>query len=416
MKLPKTTKIILMVVLVLLLGLGGFYLTKTRKNSSTMVNKTAESSPATELKSQEKFLYFSDGNYESNQFVFRVSKSNLANLLTTTEKFTIKFPLVGTSSFDNEPIQWSRDGKVMAYSYGDEGGEDAPSEANSYHLIAKTNNQEISIIGGIEVWQIKKWLLMPDGKSLYYIKSDSTEQNSKQHIYRYTFKNNQTEKLVETTQYSGSSSPWELLADNKTLCFIKNLDSDNRNPYLISYETGSNTLKETKLMENVDTSKAFMGTFSDGSLNISPDGKLIAYRDRRSETEHGIGIYNIETKQSYDLVSAGNQRSTNDISWSPDSKYITYVTTVFAAGDGQYEMVELNKVDISSKKKIKLDESESGNSAVGFLSALGFSPDGKKIAYTKNKYLRLYDLDTNMSVSVSGHSDLNYTQIQWIGF
>ncbi len=99
--------------------------------------------------------------------------------------------------------------------------------------------------------------------------------------------------------------------DSRKLVYV----SDRNGPYNV-YLYDFDTQAETRLTS---------GEQSDAAPRFSPDGKSISYTRGGS----GLWVYEIATKQERQLTAAvvGRQPlvNTEDVSWSPDSRYLAYV-------------------------------------------------------------------------------------------
>jgi tricorn protease len=103
----------------------------------------------------------------------------------------------------------------------------------------------------------------------------------------------------------------------------------------------------------------------------SPDGKLIAHRDKNQR----LFLYNLERKKNT-LIDESKLEDFNNLTWSPDSKWLAYVDRA----DNMFRRVKLYGVAESKTAFLTSDRFESSSPA--------WSPDGKWLYLLSDRNLR----------------------------
>lgn len=364
----------------------------------------------TDVSSQNGYFKWINHLYEIGN-----SKSNTKEIKTSNYLLSSGYE---SSSSDN-PVQWSADGKTFAYSFADEGGMDAPASVNSYNLVVVKNGISETIISHLEAFQVPKFLITPDDKSVIYIKTDETkEEGAKYSLYSYDITNKNTVILdADITDYA-RSSPMYLSGDNTSIYILRNKYDLDKNLYQYKINLFTKNKTENIILEGVDKNSAFMGSFSDSDASISPSGKLVAYRYQLSANKTAVGIYDMVSKNSTEVFAGEEKRSVNNVVWSPNERSIAFETTFFGTGsipDDEY--LHLFKIDVATKDQKLVDQSTKSSSNVGFLTTLGFSPDNNKLAYNKERKIMYYDFNKNESVEVYNLSKQDIVKaFGWVGF
>ena len=123
---------------------------------------------------------------------------------------------------------------------------------------------------------------------------------------------------------------------------------------------------------------------------------------------------------SEDLYNPGEKKSVNNFAWTPDSKTLAFDTTYFGQGDGAGEELKLVAVNVETNAQTILAESTVSSGLSGALLALGWSPDGKKLAYIGGSSLKYYNIDTSASVEVAqaptGNNGFSLKGFEWVGY
>lgn len=408
----KTLKILLTVfVIVLVLGGGAtyyfaFYSPKsqtsdtepTKKTSQNNVTETEEEDNSTTNEyssitaNAPSFTFALRGPVDSTTNSFTSYLYKISDSSTNNKDFTLDYPSVSSSSEAsgaNDAVQWSADSKVMAYAYGDEGGMDAPEVPNSFSLVAINNGIKQTVISNLEVAQIPKWLLTPNGDAIYYIKASSTDESAEFSLNKYELKTQKT--TVEASYINKSfalngSEIFYLKNNTQENLYIIATKEDNNHAmlYRFIYNLKNKQVAEEILAPGLSSDRAFMGSYSTSDVTVSPDGTMIAYRYKISATKHGVSIYNFADKSSTDIYEPEDKRSINSIKWSPDSKSIAFETTYFGTGTMTSGNLSLVKIDIASKQATVIDTSNSSSSNTGFLRTFNGRQIAKNLLTQKN--------------------------------
>lgn len=420
----KTLKIVLIVVVVLVgLAVAGFYgykayFSKDKSQSQEAEKTTPNQTEAEKINPTVVFSIYNPnqvgGKYQLTNYKFDTT----TNLLTD-DILQLDLPNVSSGSesvYANDSIQWSKDGKTFAYATGDEGGMDAPAVANSFKLHLVRDGVETIVVKDLEVAQVPKWLLSPTATKIYFLKGSSASEGATFALIAYDIQAKTEKTLVPDVEYFRNGGPLMLSADNGKLIIVAS--NQNNKVYSLEYDLTNSTSKKEELLVGVNTSQAFMGSFSATDLSISPDLNYVAYRTKVSETRHGISLYSLKDKTSKQIFVPDEKKSINDVVWSPDSGNIAFETTYFGTGDGTAETQAIYSINIATETKAKIVEGTGGNSGTGFLKVLTWSPDGKYIAYTQSKKIKIYNVGTkNISEIFSTDMEtLNLKALSWIGF
>ncbi|OQB05519.1 MAG: hypothetical protein BWY19_00981 [bacterium ADurb.Bin212] len=442
----KTLKILLsLFAAVIILGGAatyyfGFYTTGTKEAVKDSVKETQQEDSSddssTKVENSEysniiaygpSFIFALRGPIESNTNSFSGIIYDLADKSTNNKEILLDYPLLSSSSESssaNDSVQWSTDSRVMAYAYGDEGGMDAPEVPNSFSLIAINYGVKQTVVSGLEVAQVPKWLLTPNGKEIYYIKASSTDESAEYSLNKYDVNTQKTTVVASgfDKSYATGGSEIFISGDESKIYIITSKSVDNYSTlYRLTFDlsqTEDYVYSDGAMAPGLNNSRSFMGSYSSSDVVVSPDGEMIAYRYKISATKHGVSIYNVKSKTSTDIYEPEENRSINGIKWSPDSKSIAFETTYFGTGEMTSGNLSLVKVDIASKQSAVIDSSSSSSSNTGFIRTLAWSQDSKKLAYTKELKIYYYDFDSSKSniIYSSTSSDFNLKGLSWVSY
>lgn len=440
----KSTKVliwILAVMVVVALGCGGWYYFGYAKDGKS--KNQAETSEGAKKSDSSTLNEYSDitasaesiafANYpngiDSESAAWRINLVKLSDLTATNKDFTTDFYLTSSgfeSVYANNSVQWSKDGTVFAYSYGDEGGMLPAEVANSFKLILIKDGTATTVLENLEPYQIPKWKLMPDGKSIIYFKAYPLEETNiddlNYAIYKYDIAAGTHTGLESDSSYGASSaSPIFINDSGDTFYLVRSEDiGDVHKLYRFQFDLATNTESEDEILSGIDPARAFLGNFSETDVSISPDGTKVAYRYKISESIHGVALYNMTDSSSEDLYNPGEKKSVNNFAWTPDSKTLAFDTTYFGQGDGAGEGLKLIKIDVATNTPTTLAESTVSAGLSGALSAISWSPDGKKLAYTNESNLKYYNIDSSASVEVvqapAGSNGFSLKGFEWVGY
>ena len=120
--------------------------------------------------------------------------------------------------------------------------------------------------------------------------------------------------LESDSDYGGGGSPIFASADSSKFYLIKSKEvGESRKLYRFQFDfASSDSESEELLLDGVDASRAFMNSFSESDVSISPDGTKIAYRYKISESIHGVALYDMTDGSSEDLYNPGEKKSVNN--------------------------------------------------------------------------------------------------------
>src|SRR5580700_3670967 len=316
-----------------------------------------------------KWIYFSTGSHDVGRKndIYRVSAEGGTPMPVSADRFTNEFQAapapdgsaIAFAARGNGDQQWWRHG----HSHLDESEIWLRKEDGAYSKIVDLN--------GRNVWPM--W--MPDGHSLYFM----SDRGGAQNIWSLTL----GAKPKQITKFTDGRVLWPSIGyDGKAIVFerdfkIWQLDTKNGEAYALPI-----TLVGSAASPGVThlTLNQFTG------LDLSPDGKkivLVGHGDVFAASAHDGG----EALQVTHTPGPESQAA-----WAPDSSRIVYVsqrdaiTHVFL-----YDFVHRTETQLTSGAK-----SDQGPR---------FSPDGKAIAYVRDKHeLRMIDPESKQDrLLVSGY-------------
>jgi tricorn protease len=279
------------------------------------------------------FLSDRDENKRMNLYVYNLSDKQTKKL-TDFKEFDIKFPSLG-----NNAIVFENGGYIYRFDLSTEKYEKVP--------IVIKEDMVLSRGGFINVSKsITNSDISPDGKrALFGARGD---------IFTVPAKYGPTRNLTKTPGVHERSSSWS--PDGKWIAFIS--DQSGEDEIYIMVEDGNAQPKQ--LTKNSDTYKY--------QLVWSPDSRKIMWADKKLRLRY----VDIDSKEVVDIATA-KAFEFNNYSWSPDSKWITYVKP---------EEETLNKIYLYLTEKKTSYEVTDGWYTV---SQPVFSTDGKYLFFVSNR-------------------------------
>lgn len=202
-----------------------------------------------------------------------------------------------TSNFYNASNpRWSPDGKYLSFSAAR--GEDAKVQVWTLNRLGGEAEQLTAIPQGISGYE---W--SPDGKRLLLLIRDSDAENQ------------ESEKSKEK-----KPKPIEINRLQFKRDYVGYLDS--KRTHIYTYTPGDSTAVQLTF-----------GDFDDSEATWSPDGQSIAFVSNRTsnpDANHNSDIWIINStnkgEEETPFQLTRNENADNAPNWSPDGKYITYIT------------------------------------------------------------------------------------------
>lgn len=420
---PKISWTIFIMATVLILGALGyciykFYPDVFKNNIATTTTPTSMPTASTTIEmltpKGKSIVLANTLNTNDKDQTFRSFLYDLSDSADSRKDYILPEWLTTSSyqgAYRNDSVQWGADGKTMAYSYGDEGGMSSPETPNSFKLKLINNNKETTVLENCEVVQVPKWLLMPDGKSIVYIKSDENKIDAKYSLYKFDISLKQHAKLDDNvSNYAHTGSGLQASQVKNAVYMINNKEQDKyKKIYKYEYSIDNKVSSEVMIYENSSAR-----SLSTSSIWLSPDEKFAAFDIQTSDYEFTINLLNIANGAVTEVVKSGDRRAFSHISWSHDGKYITVDQYPYGTGNGGSQEKQLWRVNISTKTKTVLD-----TSSEGLLYNAIWSPDNNYIAYIKNKGITIYDFTNKLTKNIYNNDqsiDTSTMGIAWVGF
>ncbi len=325
-----------------------------------------------------KWIYFTSNAYDIRMNdVWRISTEGGTPMQVSNDRFTGEFfsqpapdgQTIAFTARGNSAAQWWRKG----HSHLD--------EAEIWTLREGAYQQHTNR-GAKEMWPM--W--SGDGRSLFYVSDRSGAQN----LWSKSL-NGSTAKQV--TSFKEGRVLWPNISyDGKLIVFERNFG-------IWKFDTANNQASEIKItkrgaapMPNVE--HLTLNTFQE--LALSPDGKKIAVVARGE-------IFAASAKDGGDAmrVTRADARD-GQITWSPDSKRIAYISE--RNGTGQLFLYDFTTNTETQLTSDKLSD-----------STPKFSPDGKSLAFVRErKELRVLDVATKQErVAANGYLNPSQNTLVW---
>ena len=210
------------------------------------------------------------------------------------------------------------------------------------------------------------------GDTVYFL---SDRDNKAVNLFRY--------QAGEVTQLTHSSD-WDLKSaagDGRSIVY-------EAGGYLYEFDTTSGQSKQIPVSLNVMSAQRRV-QWKDASSTLT-SAKLSASGQRLVVSARG-DVFTVPVKDGHtrNLTQSSDVREFDGL-WSPDGRQVAYISD---AGN-QHQLMLQAQDGLSAAKSYPLGKQ-------GYFNLLGFSPDGKRLAYQDN-HLKLYvlDLDSGRSQSI----------------
>ncbi|PDP70099.1 S41 family peptidase [Tannerella forsythia] len=275
-------------------------------------------------------IYFlSDRDRTMNLFVYD-TKTKTTSKVTDFTEYDIKFP-----STNGQLIVFENAGYIYRFDPATKKAEKVSITLASDHVYARN---EIKNGGGY----MRGASLSPDGKRVVV--------TARGEIFNLPVEKGVTKNIVRTPGAHERSATWS--PDGKHIAYISDATGETE-LYMQPAEGG----EAVQLTKNNDT---YIRNFE-----WSPDSKSIVYTDRKNR----INLLNVATKQVIEVLR-DPKKEPYDVTFSPDSKWLTYTRMA----DNEYDIIYLYR--IADQKEFQVTDRwyDSGSPT--------FSTDGKYLIFT----------------------------------
>jgi len=324
-----------------------------------------------------KWIYFTSSAYDirSND-VWRISVEGGTPMQFSNDRFVGEF--FSQPSPDGQTIAFTARGNSAAQWWRK--GHSHLDEAEIWTLKDGAYQQHTNR-GAKEMWPL--W--SGDGRSLFYVSDRSGAQN--------LWSKPLSGAAKQVTQFKDGRVLWPNISyDGKVIVFERNFG-------IWKFDTSTNQASEIKITKRgaapMPTVEHFtLNTFQE--LALSPDGKKVAVVARGE-------IFAASAKDGGDAVRVTKAYARDgQITWSPDSKRIAYISE--RNGNGQLFLFDFTTNTETQLTSDKLTD-----------AAPKFSPDGKSLAFVRDrKELRLYDLAAKQERAVAnGYLNPSPSTLVW---
>lgn len=275
-------------------------------------------------------IYFlSDRDRTMNLFVYD-TKTKTTSKVTDFTEYDIKFP-----STNGQLIVFENAGYIYRFDPATKKAEKVSITLASDHVYARN---EIKNGGGY----MRGASLSPDGKRVVV--------TARGEIFNLPVEKGVTKNIVRTPGAHERSATWS--PDGKHIAYISDATGETE-LYMQPAEGG----EAVQLTKNNDT---YIRNFE-----WSPDSKSIVYTDRKNR----INLLNVAAKQVIEVLR-DPKKEPYDVTFSPDSKWLTYTRMA----DNEYDIIYLYR--IADQKEFQVTDRwyDSGSPT--------FSTDGKYLIFT----------------------------------
>jgi tricorn protease len=224
------------------------------------------------------------------------------------------------------------------------------------------------------------------GDCVYFLSDRDRTMN----LFSYNLKDGTTKKLTNYTEYDikfPSLGINSIVYENGG--YLYNFDLGNQSATKIPVQIISDlTLARTKY---IDASKSI------NTYDISPDGQRVVFGARGD-------VYSVPAKTGITRnLTASNGAHDRDVAWSPDGKFIAFIS------DQTGEDEVFVRDQMGEKPAIQLT---SGSTTYKYSPV--WSPDSKKIMWSdKEGKLNMVDIDSKLVTIVAESNDFEITSYSW---
>jgi Tol biopolymer transport system component len=317
--------------------------------------------------------FTNDGSLYYKMGVHDTFNLSIATLDTSSKKI-IDTKILSSHIGFNTAVQWSRDGKHLAYAWGIGSGYEPLTLAIRSD---KTGEERLIVLDklmrhgghGFE----PQW--SPDGK---YIISDGRLRDyygpgmDSQGLYEIDVNSGTYKPIKTSSTICGLDCYWTpLWLKDGELLFGQRLTATL---FLKDLKTGI----ENEIYHQADS--AVIRTWPTSCLAVSPDGKQIAFIWAQRVDEKWINklmLLSISDGQPKELLTASDGQQLSVPAWMPDSHNIIFALSK----DAENTSFELVTINIDSKKTKNVGLTMDGIVPYSF----SLHPDGTRIAYTAGK-------------------------------
>jgi tricorn protease len=283
--------------------------------------------------SGDNIYFLSDRDRTMNLFVYNTG-TRLVRKLTNYTDYDIKFPSLG-----NNAIIYENGGYLYIF--------DLQTETASKLNITIAED----FYGGRnELKDASKSItnaeLSPDGKRIVF--------SARGDVFSVPSEEGITRNLTESSDAHDREAVWS--PDGKYIAYL----SDKSGEYEIYLETQDGSAEPVQLTSNADTYKF--------TIRWSPDSKKIIWSDKKLRLQYVI----IDTKE-VKMVDQAKIWEFNQFDWSPDSRWIAYVTQL----ENNFNKILLFDTETGNKYSVT-DDWYNSNSPV-------FSKDGKYLYFASGR-------------------------------
>ncbi len=229
-------------------------------------------------------FFLSDRDGRMNLYVYHI-QTKQTEQLTNFTTFDIKFPSIG-----NNHIVFEHGGYIYKLHVNEKEPVKIPVYISNDQVYARKTMKDAGKI-------IRGGHLSPNGERAVFA--------GRGDIYTIPAKKGITRNLTKTSSVHEREPVWSPCG--KYIAYL----SDKTGEYEIYIEKHDGSEPAEQVTKNADTYK-FM-------INWSPDGKKIAWHDRKLRLQY----VDVKTK-SITVVATSTRQVINDYNWSPDSKWMVY--------------------------------------------------------------------------------------------
>jgi tricorn protease len=281
----------------------------------------------------DNIYFLSDRDRTMNLFVYNTGTSQIRKLTNYTD-YDIKFPSLG-----NNAIIYENGGFLYLFDL----------------LTERTSKMNITIAedfygGRSELKDASKSIrsadLSPDGKRVVF--------SARGEVFSVPAEEGITRNLTESSGAHDRQATWS--PDGKYIAYL----SDQNGEYEIYIRAQDGSAEPVQLTSNADTYKF--------TIRWSPDSKKILWNDKKLRLQY----VNIETKE-VKPVDQSKIWEFDDFNWSPDSRWIAYVTVL----QNDFGKIMLFNTE-TGKKYAVTDDWYNSRQPV-------FSQDGKYLFFTSGR-------------------------------